>query len=67
MTEENDNFPRCSCGKYVRIYSTLLGQGFCSEEHYAVARGECRPTPAKHQYAGHGNYLSSNSFEEETE
>lgn len=51
---ESDNFPRCSCGKYVRIYSTALGQGFCSEEHYAVARGEVKPTTMI--YKGHGIY-----------
>ena len=55
MTEESDNFPRCSCGKYVRIYSSLLGQGFCSDEQMAIARGECKATPAM-KYEGHGIY-----------
>ena len=59
MTEESDNFPRCSCGKFVHIYSTVLGQGFCSEEHMAVAKGEVAPTPTKQEYVGHGEYKES--------
>jgi hypothetical protein len=48
---------RCSCGKLVRTYSTLLGQGFCDDdsECYRIARGVTQRTTVT-EYKGHGVY-----------
>ena len=63
-TEENmdrsDNFPKCSCGKPVHIFSTAMGQGFCSDEHMAIAKGEVQPVPVR-TYEGHGNYTKESA------
>ena len=53
---ESDNFPRCSCGKLVRVYSSLLGQGFCDDgECYRIARGITQDNTVV-EYKGHGVY-----------
>ena len=46
--------PECFCGKGVRLWSSVLEQGFCSEEHYTEKSGKTSAT--KVRYVAHGVY-----------
>lgn len=46
--------PTCFCGAGVRLFSSLLEQGFCSEEHYEEKAGKATVVASK--YVAHGMY-----------
>lgn len=49
--------PKCFCGRGVRLWSSLLEQGFCSDEHYEDKTGTNAAT--KFRYVAHGVYQST--------
>ena len=51
---EENVMPECFCGKGVRLWSSVLEQGFCSEEHYTEKSGKTSAT--KVRYVAHGVY-----------
>lgn len=51
---DETTLPRCFCGAGVRVWSSLLEQGFCSDEHYEEKAGKSEVT--KSVYVAHGVY-----------
>jgi hypothetical protein len=51
--------PRCVCGKFVRFYSAIKEQGYCSDECYGI-----KETAVVQRYEGHGDYADAKEDEQ---